>query len=83
MIPGRDSMPELRRIAIVLGLVLGACSRPNGPPTILDTKFAPALEVNLAASTKTPSGLYYRDITLGPATAAAIRQEWSGFGITR
>ena len=26
---------------------------------------------------------FYRDITLGPATAAAIRQEWSGFGITR
>ena len=58
-------MPELRRIVMLLGLVLGACSRPNSPPTILDTKFAPALEVNLAASTKTPSGLYYRDITLG------------------
>jgi hypothetical protein len=26
---------------------------------------------------------FYRDITLDPATAAAIRQEWQGFGINR
>jgi peptidylprolyl isomerase len=32
---------------------------------IESTTFAPSLGVNLAASTKTPSGLYYRDIRIG------------------
>src|SRR5205085_1982562 len=38
---------------------------------IENTTFATSLGVNLAASTKTASGLYYRDITVGTGTAIA------------
>ncbi len=55
-------------IASALGL-LSACSTlditvPDAVP-IEQTTFASALGVNLSASTKTASGLYYRDITVG------------------
>jgi FKBP-type peptidyl-prolyl cis-trans isomerase len=36
--------------------------------SIESATFAPALGVNLAGSTKTASGLYYRDITVGTGT---------------
>lgn len=44
-------------------------------PKIEDTNFAPELGVDLAASTETASGLYYRDVVVGdgeevPATGA-------------
>lgn len=38
---------------------------------IESTTFAPALGVNLAASTKTASGLYYRDIRVGTGKTIA------------
>ncbi len=44
----------------------------TGPDSIEDTRFAASLEINLAAFTRTPSGLYYEDVTQGtgePATA--------------
>lgn len=37
----------------------------GAPVPIASTTFAPTLEVDLAASTETPTGLYYRDITVG------------------
>ena len=37
--------------------------------------FAPALGVDLAASTKTPSGLYWRDITVGTGAPIASGQQ--------
>lgn len=40
-------------------------------PVIEDTQFASSLGVNLAASTRTGSGMYYRDITAGTGVAAA------------
>jgi FKBP-type peptidyl-prolyl cis-trans isomerase len=41
---------------------------------IEQTTFAPSLGVNLAQSTKLPSGLYYRDITLGTGATVAMGQ---------
>ena len=44
----------------------------TGPDSIEDTRFAASLEINLATFTRTPSGLYYEDVTQGtgePATA--------------
>ena len=35
------------------------------------TQFAPSLEVDLSAMTKTPSGLYFRDLAVGNGKAAA------------
>ncbi|HET7188080.1 MAG TPA: FKBP-type peptidyl-prolyl cis-trans isomerase [Gemmatimonadaceae bacterium] len=49
----------------------------NNSPTavpIEQTTFASSLGVNLAASTKQPSGLYYRDITVGTGTTLAAGQ---------
>ncbi|MFI5311336.1 MAG: FKBP-type peptidyl-prolyl cis-trans isomerase [Gemmatimonadales bacterium] len=76
-------MPILARFfrLLVLALPLAACSSKSdsvtGPPDIASTTFASALGVNLAASTKTSSGLYYRDITTGAGAAAATGQHLS------
>jgi FKBP-type peptidyl-prolyl cis-trans isomerase len=40
-------------------------------PKIEETNFAPELGVDLAASTRTASGLYYRDITVGTGEQVA------------
>jgi FKBP-type peptidyl-prolyl cis-trans isomerase FkpA len=44
----------------------------DGPtnPVLEATKFAPSLDVNLKASMKSPSGLYYRDIVVGTGGVA-------------
>jgi FKBP-type peptidyl-prolyl cis-trans isomerase len=42
--------------------------------SIESTKFAPSLGVDLAASTKTPSGLYYRDLSQGAGATLAVGQ---------
>jgi peptidylprolyl isomerase len=58
-----------RFLSLLLPLALVAClsSSTTDPAfaSIETTTFAPALGVNLAASTRTASGLYYRDITVG------------------
>ena len=54
-------------------------------PNIDTTNFAPSLNVNLAASTKTASGLYYRDITVGAgalvpvASGASVTTTYAGY----
>jgi len=62
-------------IVALLPLTFAAClngtevtTYPNIP--IENTVFATSLGVNLAASTKTASGLYYRDITVGTGATA-------------
>ena len=56
---------------MLLPLALSACLGDSSTTTtyplvpIESTTFAASLGVNLAGSTKTASGLYYRDITLG------------------
>lgn len=62
-----------RILLAALPLVLASCG--DSSPTLTSvpiesTTFAPALGVNLSASTKTASGLYYRD--LRPGTGATI-----------
>ena len=37
---------------------------------LTQTMFAPSLDVNLAASTRSPSGFYYRDLTVGTGELA-------------
>ena len=57
----RKSLFHLAAIAL-----LAACSTPPaGPVTIETARFEPKLHVDLKASTKTPTGLYYRDVTVG------------------
>ena len=57
-----------RPLLLALALLLAACGSESGtsePPAIEGTTFAAALGVNLAASTRTTSGLYYRDLGAG------------------
>ena len=64
-----------RTFISVFSIASLACASPDiTPPTIETTTFAPSIGVDLAASTKTPSGLYYRDITVGTGTAVASGQ---------
>ena len=49
--------------AAVSLLLLGACTTTYPQPRELT--FAPALEVDLDAMEETPSGLFYRDVTVG------------------
>lgn len=78
----------MRRLLSLLALLLSsACNSADGPfvPTIETANFAPSLGVDLAASTKTATGLYYRDITVGPGTlmpatgTKTVTVNYSGF----
>ncbi|HEX8391942.1 MAG TPA: FKBP-type peptidyl-prolyl cis-trans isomerase [Longimicrobium sp.] len=71
----------IRRSAAVLACALpllaaAACDGDvtYSSPVIEETQFASSLGVNLAASTKTASGMYYRDIAVGTGEAAAPGQ---------
>ena len=64
----------------LLPLTLSAClsdstTKTNYPLVPIEsTTFASSLGVNLTASTKTASGLYYRDITVGTGATIAAGQ---------
>lgn len=61
-------------------VALSAChAKPSIPAstTIESATFAPTLHVDLKASTKTSSGLYYRDLLVGDGPAVASGQQVS------
>lgn len=66
-----------RFVAISSLAMLGCASQDITPPTIEATTFAPSLGVDLAASTKTPSGVYYRDVTVGTGATVVSGQQIS------
>ena len=59
------------RLSLLLATVLiASClEAPAFAPRIEDVNFAPELNVNLATSTRTTSGLYYRDLVVGSGEA--------------
>lgn len=75
-------------VLALLPLALSSCLGDRSTTTtfplvpIESTTFAASLGVNLAASTKTPSGLYYRDITVGTGATivagTALKVKYSG-----
>jgi peptidylprolyl isomerase len=70
-------MPYLSRLALLLPL-LAACAREKpASGSIESASFAPSLEVNLAVSTRMPSGLYYRDLAPGTGPVVAAGQQVS------
>jgi FKBP-type peptidyl-prolyl cis-trans isomerase len=68
-----------RSLALLLPLVMLGCGTDTSAevPTIESTIFAQALGVDLAASTKTSSGLYFRDLVVGAGTAVTTGQQVS------
>jgi FKBP-type peptidyl-prolyl cis-trans isomerase FkpA len=75
---------HLRRflwVASTLGMGLAACAgnadNTTVPVTIESATFATSLGVDLTASTKTPSGVYYRDLTVGTGAPVANGQQLS------
>jgi hypothetical protein len=74
----RDDLVSFRSAVIAVGLLcVVACNDSLAEPKIESTTFASSLGVDLAASVKTPSGLYYRDITVGTGPAVLTGQRIS------
>ncbi len=67
---------RLRLLTTLCALALSAGCSDNLPTAvpIEQTTFAPSLGVDLQASTKLPSGVYFRDITVGTGTTLASGQ---------
>jgi FKBP-type peptidyl-prolyl cis-trans isomerase FkpA len=61
---------------LVLALALGACGSPAAPDDRWESperiSYAPALGVDLAQMEKSPSGLYWADLTVGTGAAAGV-----------
>lgn len=70
-----------RTMPMLALLVAAACSgedapaTPEGPLTIEQTTFAAALGVDLAASNKSATGLYTRDLVVGDGAVVAAGNE--------
>ncbi len=67
---------RLRSIAAAVSLTLAACSG-DSILTIESATFAPSLGVDLAASTRLPSGMYIRDLVVGGGATVANGQSLS------
>ncbi len=68
-----------RLIVIPLALALAACGADKTTEPLTNDDFAPELNVNLDAMTKTGSGLYIQDLTVGTgdeATSGAAVATW-------
>ena len=63
------SRPARALSALLMALLAASCGPGPFQPNIEKTNFAPALGVNLANSTQTSSGLWYRDVTVGGGAA--------------
>ena len=69
---------SLSLLAALLAALLGAaaCASAGGaPPDLSDTRFERSLQVDLATMTRTPSGLYYQDLTEGRGDLARARRK--------
>ena len=72
------SITKLTRSALLLAIAGSAACLDTGAPeerSIEETTFASSLGVDLAASTKTPNGAYYRDIVPGTGTSSVTGQK--------
>lgn len=71
----------MRRLFLLIALVLpmlAACGS-DSPTSIEDTTFAPELGVDLSTMTRTSTGLYYKDITVGTGAVVQSGQTVSAY----
>jgi peptidylprolyl isomerase len=78
------TLKSILSAAVVASLaVFAACGGDSGFTTIENVTFAPFLGVDLANSTKTADGLYYRDIVVGSGNVAdsgdVLQVHYTGF----
>lgn len=75
-------MPRLRLLSLSLLLLAATACLDGGVfvPKIDEVSFAPELNVNIALSTRTASGLYYRDVTVG--TGNLVQTTTSGDSVS-
>jgi FKBP-type peptidyl-prolyl cis-trans isomerase len=65
------------RLILALALLAPAACADSGGPDITEVTFAPSLGIDLATFTRTASGLYYKDLTVGGGTLVALGQQLS------
>jgi FKBP-type peptidyl-prolyl cis-trans isomerase FkpA len=72
-------MTRLKFLALaLLSVGFTACLETTAPPsynTVVNTTYEPSLGVDLANSTKTDAGVYYRDITVGTGPIITALQD--------
>lgn len=68
--PSRRSLLRTAAALAMLATVTAGCGSDPTGPSIADTVFAASLGVDLDASIRTASGLYYRDVVVGTGAAA-------------
>lgn len=71
----RSLFAGVTAVAVLIGGCRDSFSAHRGPESIATAKFDPSLKVDLAASTKLPSGLYYRDLVVGTGPLVADGME--------
>ncbi len=71
-------MTTIRFLLLAAVVATGACggsdpiTAPVPDPDIATTTFAPALGIDLSKMTKTASGLYFRDLTVGSGATVLV-----------
>ena len=73
-------LPAFTRATLMTVLLVTACSNGDpvsAPATIETANFAASLNVDLASSTKLPSGMYLKDLTIGAGAAVQAGQTLS------
>lgn len=69
----RSTLLRVFTTAAILAAVACSVDKVSSPaPTIEETTFASSLGVELGAMTRTTSGLYMQDVTVGDGQAAAV-----------
>lgn len=67
---------SIRALLLAVPFAVSGCGTDSSEiPTIEATTFAASLGVNLAASTKTVNGLYYRDTSVGSGAVVSAGQQ--------
>jgi FKBP-type peptidyl-prolyl cis-trans isomerase FkpA len=81
-----SSLNASTTLALVLGALLflgSGCNDAAGPVDPTDLTFAPQLGVDLATMTRSSTGLYYKDLTVGTGaqttTGASVTVDYTGW----